>query len=180
MHDMIGYNGTVSGYFKGKKGVRQGDPLSPYIFVIAMNWISFMLNNATAHGNIQYHSKCRKMKLTHLSYADDLLIFIDGSLESVQNVLQVLHEFEQQPGFAVSYQKKSFYASGLSPQEIETIHACIYWNVLWDSTCPLSWSTAQFKKTEPCQLWASHSPDQVKTLLLVSEVTLLLRQAPPH
>lgn len=63
------------------------------------------------------------MKLTHLSFADDILIFIDGSLESVQNVLHILHEFEQRSGLAVSYQKTSFYGSGLSPQEIETIHA---------------------------------------------------------
>lgn len=120
---MIGYNGTVSGYFKGKRGLRQGDPLSPYLFVIAMNCLSFMLNNAAAQGHIQYHSKCSKMKLTHLSFADDLLIFIDGSLESVQNVLQVLHEFEQRSGLAVSYQKTSFFASGLSTQEVETIQA---------------------------------------------------------
>lgn len=106
---MVGYNGTVSGYFKGKRGLRQGDLLSPYLFVIAMNCLSFMLNDAASRGRIKYHSKCSKMKLTHLSFADDLLIFIDGSLDSVQKVLQVLHEFEWRSGLVVSFQKTSFF-----------------------------------------------------------------------
>ena len=33
---MIGYNGTVTGYFKGKRVLKQGNPLSPYLFVIAI------------------------------------------------------------------------------------------------------------------------------------------------
>ncbi|XP_048624020.1 uncharacterized protein LOC125592699 [Brassica napus] len=93
---MIGYNGTVTGYFKGKRGLRQGDPLSPYLFVIGINCLSFMLNEAASQGR---------------------------SLESVQTVLQVLHEVEKRSGIAVSYQKTSFYAPGMSAQEIDTIQA---------------------------------------------------------
>lgn len=120
---MVDYNGNVHGYFKGKRGLRQGDPLSPYLFVIAMNCLSYMLNDAASQGRLKYHPNCKSLKLTHLSFADDLLIFIDGSIESVQKVLQVLHEFEQRSGLAVSFQKTSFFASGLSTQEIDTIRA---------------------------------------------------------
>ena len=119
----VGYNGRVHGYFKGKRGLRQGDPLSPYLFVIAMNILSLMLNKAAADLKIKYHHKCSKSKLTHLCFADDLLIFMDGSIDSVQNVLQVLKEFEFRSGLAVSVQKSSFYASGLSQQEIDAIKA---------------------------------------------------------
>lgn len=118
---MVGYNGTVNGFFKGKRGLRQGDPLSPYLFVIAMNYLSMMLDKEARAGYISYHHQYHKTKLTHLSFADDLLIFIDGSLESVQRVLQLLHEFEKRSGLTVSLQKSSFFASGLTEQEIATI-----------------------------------------------------------
>lgn len=120
---MIGYNGMVNGYFKGKRGLRQGDPLSPYLFVIAMNCLSHMLNEAAAQGRMGYHAKCSKIKLTHLSFADDLLIFTNGSIEYVQCVLQVLRDFENRSGLAMSNQKTSFFASGLSQEEISTIQA---------------------------------------------------------
>lgn len=92
---MVGYNGSVNGYFKGKRSLRQGDPLSPYLFVMVMSILSHMLNRAARQNGFKYHSQCKSTKLTHLSFADDLLIFIDGSISSVQHVLQVLKEFEQ-------------------------------------------------------------------------------------
>lgn len=118
---MVGYNETVNGYFKEKRGLRQGDPLSPYLFVIAMNYLSLMLNQAAETNKLKYHPKCNSLRLTHLSFADDLLIFIDGSIESVQCVLEVLREFELRSGLAVSFQKTSFYSSGLSDQENDVI-----------------------------------------------------------
>ena len=117
----VGYNGSVHGYFKGRRGLRQGDPLSPYLFVIAMNNLSHLLNNAARDFRLDYHHKCRDAKLTHLSFADDLLIFIDGSISSLQAVLQILKEFELRSGLAVSVQKSSFFASGLSQAEIDAI-----------------------------------------------------------
>lgn len=120
---MVGYNGLVHGYFKSKRGLRQGDPLSPYLFVIAMNCLSHMLNQAATQNRFKYHTNCSQIKLTHLSFADDLLIFIDGSISSVQHVLQVLKEFETRSGLAVSMQKTCFYASGLTQSETDLIQA---------------------------------------------------------
>lgn len=59
-----------------------------------MNYLSHLLNRAAVENKLKYHSQCKSTKLTYLSFADDLLIFIDGSLESVQQVLSVLREFE--------------------------------------------------------------------------------------
>lgn len=117
----VGYNGTVQGYFKGKRGLRQGDPLSLYLFVIAMNCLSLMLNKAAEEGKFNYHHNCQSSKLTHLCFADDLLIFLDGTLSSVQNVLQVLQEFEHRSGLAISLQKSCFFAAGLNDEEVHTI-----------------------------------------------------------
>lgn len=88
-----------------------------------MNVLSVILNKAASDLKVKYHHRCSSSKLTHVCFADDLLIFIDGSLSLVQNVLQVLKEFELPSGLAVSVQKSSFFASGLTQQELDTIKA---------------------------------------------------------
>lgn len=117
----MGYNGAVHGFFKGRRGLRQGDPLSPYLFVIALNNLSLMFNQAARELKFKYHMRCDSAKMTHLCFADDLLIFLDGSLQSLQAVLQVLKEFELRSGLAVSVQKSSFFSSGLTDAERDLI-----------------------------------------------------------
>ncbi|XP_013633133.1 PREDICTED: uncharacterized protein LOC106338781 [Brassica oleracea var. oleracea] len=119
----VGYNGRIQGFFKGKRGLRQGDPLSPYLFVIAMNWLSLMLNKGAENGVFGYHEKCKSSKLTHLCFADDLLIFTDGKLCSVQGVLSILNKFATHSGLTASIQKTSFVSSGLSQDQIDLIGA---------------------------------------------------------
>ncbi|XP_038990950.1 uncharacterized protein LOC120113971 [Hibiscus syriacus] len=89
------------GYFKGARGVRKGDPLSPYVFVLAMNVLSSLLNLAAEKRVFNFHPKCRKVGLTHLCFADDLLIFCKGSLESVIGVHVVLELFYSIPIVAI-------------------------------------------------------------------------------
>jgi len=67
--------GRPTGIFKGNKGIRQGDPLSPYIFVIAMELWSIQMDIAIALGNIQPIKKGMRNYVSHLLYADDMLIF---------------------------------------------------------------------------------------------------------
>lgn len=118
---MIGFNGTVQGYFRSNRGLRQGDPLSPYLFVIAMNCLSLLLDQAAEAGKFDYHYACKETKLTHLCFADDLLIFCDGSLRSVKNVLEVLENFKELSGLSVSISKTCFFACGVKQPEIEQI-----------------------------------------------------------
>ncbi|XP_039037483.1 uncharacterized protein LOC120174810 [Hibiscus syriacus] len=89
----IAFNGTLIGYFKGEKGLRQGDPLSPILFVLVMNILSKLLNTAAAKGIFNFHPKCKRTCLTHLTFADDLLIFCKGNLESIMGVTSVLDYF---------------------------------------------------------------------------------------
>lgn len=98
-------------------------PLSPYLFGLAMNILSQSLNDATEIGEFNYHPKCKDSKLTHLCFADDLLIFSDGSQTSIQGILKVLSDFHIISGLAISPEKSSFFSCGLSEAESNHISA---------------------------------------------------------
>lgn len=74
----VAINGELGGYFMGTKGLRQGDPLSPYLFVLTMEVLAQMLNANFRAGLIGLHPHAASPMVTHLSFADDIMIFFDG------------------------------------------------------------------------------------------------------
>lgn len=64
-------NGVPHGYFRGRRGLRQGDHFSPYLFVIAMEYLSRKLRKLESDRNFSYHLHYKEMKLYHLTFADD-------------------------------------------------------------------------------------------------------------
>lgn len=109
----LSINGVSAGYFKGKTGLRQGDPLSPILFVMMMNILSLMLNRAASLGSFEYHPGCEALQLTHLCFADDLLIFLKGTVQSLEGVFKILRDFENMSGLAVNIEKTSMFCSGI-------------------------------------------------------------------
>lgn len=107
-------NGELAGFFQSKRGLKQGCALSPYLFVICMNVLSHMLNKAAAENQIGYHPRCKNILLTHLCFADDLLVFTDGSRRSIEGVLKVFEEFQAILGLKISVEKSTLYTAGIS------------------------------------------------------------------
>ena len=117
----ISFNGGLEGYFKGARGVRQGDPLSPYLFVIAMDILSKLLDIAAAHGVYDYHPKCKRIKLTHLCFADDLMIFTKGNVESIVGIQNVLKLFYTFSGLQLNNEKSEIFSSEINGAMMEEI-----------------------------------------------------------
>lgn len=69
-------NGGLTKPFQGKRGIRKGDPTSPYLYVIALEYLRRELALATSHPNFQFHPRCKKLGLVHIFFVDDLLIFL--------------------------------------------------------------------------------------------------------
>lgn len=75
-------NGSPSTPFKLQRGLRQGDPLSPFLFVLVVEALNLMIRKATGL-RLWKGVECRKngLAITHLQYADDTLILCDANLE---------------------------------------------------------------------------------------------------
>ena len=117
----ISLNGGLVGYFRGARGVRQGDPLSLYLFVLAMNVLSRLLDAAARYGVFSYHPMCKRINLTHLCFADDLLIFSKGNLESVIGVKKILCLFYAYSGLQLNCGKSELFHTGISRTMMEEI-----------------------------------------------------------
>ena len=90
-------NGTSTGFFNNLKGLRQGDLLLPYIFVIGMEALSYLIKKAVSGGYLTgYRVKGRGdrgVQLTHLLYVDDTLVFYETSEEQLAHLSWVLMWF---------------------------------------------------------------------------------------
>ena len=115
----INVNGSLCGYFKGSKGLRQGDPLSPSLFVIAMEILSRLLENKFSDGSIGYHPKASEVRISSLAFADDLMIFYDGKASSLRGIKSVLESFKNLSGLEMNTEKSAVYTAGLEDTDKE-------------------------------------------------------------
>lgn len=78
-----------------------------------------MLNKAAVRREIGYHPRCEEVKLSHLSFADEIMVFTDGSLQSLRGTLQVFEEFAKILGLSINIAKSTLYAGGRGSSIIE-------------------------------------------------------------
>ena len=87
-------NGSPSGFFQSSKGLRQSDPLSPYLFILPMEALSLILMKAKEEGFINsFQVRGREgegVEISHLLFADDTLIFYDARKEVLESLSWIL------------------------------------------------------------------------------------------
>lgn len=80
-------------YFHETRGLRQRDPFSSYLFVIFMEVLSLILKKAFSRSNFKYHGKTKESGLTHLCFANDLILFSKGDIGYFSLLFYALHRF---------------------------------------------------------------------------------------
>ncbi|XP_072074464.1 uncharacterized protein [Arachis hypogaea] len=102
------WNGEKLDMFKPSRGLRQGDPLSPYLFVIAMDKLSQLIEETVIKGKwIPMKAGQRGPQISHLLFADDLLLFTEATENQMKVVLETLDEFGAASGFKINAEKTS-------------------------------------------------------------------------
>ncbi|PNY02575.1 hypothetical protein L195_g025887 [Trifolium pratense] len=102
-------------------GLRQGDPISPLLFVVVMEYMYRTLQKLTKVPDVNFQSKCENLSIINLSFADDLLIFTRGAAKSVELVMDKFHDFFLSTGLYVNPSKCKVFYGGVEEHIKESI-----------------------------------------------------------
>nr|GEX00056.1 hypothetical protein [Tanacetum cinerariifolium] len=92
----------------GKRGLRQGDPLSPYLFTLVIEILILILQRRVRDSDeFQYHYLCEQQRVINLCFADDLFLFFLGNPTSVAVIMDALEEFKQVSGLVPNIPKST-------------------------------------------------------------------------
>ena len=105
-------NGDPKGLINPTRGIKQGDPLSPSLFLLCTEGLHGLIKKDAGAKEINGFSICKRgPKLTHLFFADDNLLFCKANAQECGNVLKILAEYEEVSGQKINKEKTSLFFS---------------------------------------------------------------------
>ncbi|XP_058775278.1 uncharacterized protein LOC131649534 [Vicia villosa] len=115
----INWNGNKNEFFRPQRGIRQGDPMSPYLFVLCMDKLSHLIEHAINEKHWKSFQLGRNgVSILHLMFADDLLIFGEANKAQLNCVKATLETFCSMSGQEISAEKSSILFSDNVPRRI--------------------------------------------------------------
>ncbi|CAL1360927.1 unnamed protein product [Linum trigynum] len=108
----INWNGTLTDWILPSRGVRQGDPMSPYLFVLCMERLSHRINVAVENNQWKPLSLTSLgFKLSRLFFADDLILFSESGTNHMEVIKRCLEDFCESSGQKVNLNKSMMFVS---------------------------------------------------------------------
>ncbi|WOK96223.1 hypothetical protein Cni_G04930 [Canna indica] len=111
-------NGVQSDSFKSFKGVRHGDPLSPYFFIIIQELLSQILDNYMLNGKIKGF-KYKGPSISHLFFADDILVFTKCNINYCKNLLETIDNYCDASNQKLNRSKSELFFSNNCPHKLK-------------------------------------------------------------
>ena len=129
-------NGTLASSFKPSQGLRQGDPLSLYLFLFCANILSIALLQAERHKQLQGVKIGRNgLSFTHLLIADDSLLFFKNDNRPVNNSRAILDWYCSISSQKINLAKSDLYCSpNMAAVDQETLASTLQVNLVQDPT----------------------------------------------
>lgn len=105
-----------------ERGLRQGDPLSPFLFLIVVEALQITMLEACNNGIYKgIHLNKFGSNISLLQYADDALFFGKWSLTNARNFVKILKYFQDASGLCVNLTKSRLYGIEVEPLEVESV-----------------------------------------------------------
>ncbi|KAA3456919.1 reverse transcriptase [Gossypium australe] len=123
----VSINGNRGRVFEPSRGLRQGDPLSPFLFLICSEGLSALLRSAKKSGLIKGAKASRKgPEISHLLFADDCMMFGEATEEGAKVLKDILKVYENCSGQCVNFGKSTvFYSSNTNMEAKDTVSSLL-------------------------------------------------------